>query len=317
MVGDGTASDGLYRGVAPGAGLVAFSVGEGANILDAVAAYDYLLAHPELGVVAINNSWGRSQSDGAGRHDSTDPVNVATKKLHAAGVASVFSAGNTSTGDGENGESTCDREGTGTCRFSIYGSAPWAIAVAAGRKDEQGGPGDQHLGTFSSRGDPRPQVSLDGKPVRYVPTLTAPGVNVRAARTPGVASLAACASAEPSACTEPPAAQYEALYVPMSGTSMAAPHVTAAIAVIQSAVKQRGKKPLSPDQVRDVLVKSAAPMTGEDGWWDWPCGEPYGWTCGDAEVSNFSGARYEEWQVGAGYLDVRAALTRVTTGPPR
>ena len=98
-VGDGTASGGFYTGVAPGAGIVGLSAGEGPNILWAVAAFDYLLANPDLGVVAVNNSWGESQSEGHGRFDATNPVNVATKALYEAGVASVFSAGNTGTGD--------------------------------------------------------------------------------------------------------------------------------------------------------------------------------------------------------------------------
>ena len=58
-VGDGTASDGFHRGVAPGAGVVGYSVGVGPTILSAVAAYDHILAHPELGVVAVNSSFGR------------------------------------------------------------------------------------------------------------------------------------------------------------------------------------------------------------------------------------------------------------------
>ena len=93
-VGDGTASEGFHRGVAPGAGVVGYSVGVGPTILFAVAAYDHILAHPELGVVAVNNSFGVS---GGGRFDSADPVNQATKALHDAGIVAVFSNGNSGT----------------------------------------------------------------------------------------------------------------------------------------------------------------------------------------------------------------------------
>ena len=92
--GDGTASDGFHRGIAPGAGVVGYSVGVGATILFAVAAYDHILAHPELGVVAVNSSFGVS---GGGHFDSTDPINQATKRLHAAGIVVVFSNGNSGT----------------------------------------------------------------------------------------------------------------------------------------------------------------------------------------------------------------------------
>jgi serine protease AprX len=329
-VGDGTASSGFYTGVAPGAGVVALGVGEGVTISYALAAFDYLLARPELGVVAVNNSWGRSQSDGRGRYDSTHPVNVATKALHASGVSPVFSAGNTGTGDrtDEPGASRCDTivdssgrrvAGPGVCRFSVYGSAPWAIAVAAGRKDRAGhGPGEQYLGYFSSRGDPNPEVSLDGVPVSYLPTLTAPGVNVRAARQPAsVTAAAACGSAEPPACTDVPRPEYEARYVPVSGTSMAAPHVTGAIAAIQSVASRRLGRLLTPDEVRTVLVDSAAPMTEQDAFWDWPCGTSEIFVdCGvngqtSSAWSDTSGTPYEPYQVGAGYLNVAAAIRAV------
>lgn len=44
------------------------------------------------------------------------------------------------------------------------------------------------------------------------------------------------------------------------GTSMAAPHVAAIVAMMQSAAVQAGRGPLTPDQVREILVKSARPF---------------------------------------------------------
>ncbi len=336
MAGDGTASDGFYRGIAPGAGIVALGVGDGETIDYALAAYDWLLAHPELKVAAVNNSWGQSQSNGDLRYDSTEPVNVATKMLHDAGISPVFSAGNTSTGDRTDalaGGSTCDTvaagservAGPGICRFTIYGSAPWAIAVAASRKDGAGPGSAQHLAVFSSRGDPFREISLDGKPVKYLPTVTAPGANIRAARNAAsVANAASCGSAEPEPCAVSPAPQYEALYMPLSGTSMAAPHVTGAIAVIQSAAVQLLHHRLTPDKVKQLISATAAPMTGNDGYWDWPCGGVAAgqlslWDCGanayhdpkDPTFPEFSGTKYQPYQTGPGFLDVAAAIRRV------
>jgi serine protease AprX len=332
MVGDGTSSAGFYTGVAPGAGIIGLGVGDGASIFYPLAGYDYLLTHPELNVVAVNNSWGRSQDDGLGRFDSTHPINVATKALHDAGIAVVFTAGNTGTGDrtgDDAGGSTCDTvpsgttrvAGDGTCRFSVYGSAPWTISVAAGRKDRvgySGSPGSQYLGGFSSRGDPYEQVSIDGVPVTYRPTLTAPGVNIRAARNLVSAQTAlSCGSVEPPACVGPKPA-YDPYYVGSSGTSMAAPHVTGAIAVIQSAALRFLRRLLSPDEVKAVLVGSASPMTEKDGWYDWPCGTDltivFYPPCGTSRVEDpegfpeYSGTPYEEYQVGAGYLNLAAAI---------
>ena len=330
-VGTGKASKGALTGVAPGAGLVGLSVGDGGYMFFALEAYDYLLTHPELNVVAVNNSWGVSQDEGINRYDSTDPVNVASKALVDAGISVVFTNGNTGTGDRTGtyaGGSTCDTvaegssrvAGPGICRFSIYGAAPWVISVGAGRKDRTGhGPGQQYLGGFSSRGDPVEQISLDGVPVSYLPTITAPGVNIRAARTPfGPMNAEACASAEATACVP---TKHDAYYVPVSGTSMAAPHVTGAIAVIQSAAKRFLRRLLTPEEVKQVLVGSASPMTEDDGWHDFPCGVDltvvFYPPCGSDRVSEpetfpeYTGTTYQPYQVGAGYLNVAAAIRRV------
>jgi serine protease AprX len=309
-VGGGEASDGLYTGIAPGAKLVGISTGEVVAVFHALQAFDYLLDHPELGVTAINNSWGPS---GGGRFDADDPVNVATKAAHDAGMTVVFSAGNSGPG-GEaepDGASDCSPDGEGSCVINPYSVAPWVISVAATRKDHEGGAGDQPLAFFSSRGDPDPQPSLDGRyTIAYQPTLAAPGVNIRAARAPTGALQATCGtSAEPGSCV-PPRPESEPYYFSSSGTSMSAPHVTGAIAVVQSAAAQRLGRTLAPGEVKDLLTRTAAPMTQVDGLWDWPCGTAGFVECG-ADVAGTTAKPYAPWQVGAGALDVGAALDAV------
>lgn len=309
-VGGGEASEGLYAGVAPGAKVVGISTGEVIAVFHALQAFDYLLDHPELGVTAINNSWGPS---GGGRFDATDPVNVATKAASDAGMTVVFSAGNSGPG-GEtepDGASDCSPDGEGSCVINPYSVAPWVISVAATRKDSGGGGGDQPLAFFSSRGDPDPQMSEDGGyTIAYQPTLAAPGVNIMAARAPTGATQATCgASAEPGSCaTAKP--EYTPYYFSSSGTSMSAPHVTGAIAVVQSAAKARLGRTLSPDEVKALLTRTAEPMTQIDGLWDWPCGTAGFIDCG-SDVSGTTAKPYEPWQVGAGALDVGAALDAI------
>lgn len=54
------------------------------------------------------------------KFDPEDPLNVATKEAHDAGMTMVFAAGN---------------EGPGKDTLNPYSVAPWVIGVAAGEKD--------------------------------------------------------------------------------------------------------------------------------------------------------------------------------------
>src|SRR5436309_4359892 len=147
--GTGAALAGKYRGVAIGANLVGLGAGEALFVLTALEAFDWVLTNRDTyGIRVISNSWGTS-----GPFSPNDPINVASKMAHDAGLVVVFAAGN---------------DGPGQNTLNPFCVAPWVICVAAGLKD------GQTLADFSSRGIP-------GDPL-YHPTITAPGADIVAAR---------------------------------------------------------------------------------------------------------------------------------------
>jgi serine protease AprX len=238
--GSGEASAGYYTGIAPGSDLVGIGAGDILFILYALEGFDYALKNQErYNIQVISNSWGTS-----GEFDKDDPINVASKLAHDRGMTVVFAAGNS---------------GPEEDTLNPYSVAPWVIGVAAGNKD------GETLADFSSRG--RPGSDL------YHPTLTAPGVDIVSARASTGATINALTAANDVTYIPP---GYLPYYTTASGTSMATPHVSGAIALMEEA-----DPGLTPDKAKKILVKTATEMPG-----------------------------YEEYEVGAGYLNAYKAVTR-------
>jgi serine protease AprX len=256
--GDGTASGAKYVGVAPGANLIGLGAGEAISILWALAGFDWILDnHEEYNIQVVNNSWGSSGGD----FDPANPINVATKKLYDRGIAVVFAAGN---------------DGPDENMINPYSVAPWVVSVAAGCKTVTPDPTNGAsqcaggiLADFSSRGrrsDPM-----------YHPDITAPGVNVVSARS--IFGVVVGGTAVPADLLDCAISQdHLAYYMCIGGTSMAAPHVTGTIALMEQASKGR----LTPDQAYAALRRTARPLVG-----------------------------YGGFEVGAGYMDSYAAVRSV------
>ncbi|GAB2515804.1 S8 family serine peptidase [Lysobacter humi (ex Lee et al. 2017)] len=255
--GNGARSPGAsMEGVAPGAGIIGYGSGAGLFILDTIGGFDYALTHQaQYNIRVISNSFGNTGDTGTA-FDPDDPTNVATKKLADRGVVVVFSAGNSGSG-----------EGTITGNFK---KAPWVVTVAAG--DKQG-----RLATFSSRGEKGRggQVEVDG--VTYTwedrPTVTAPGVDIASAR----ASLGALDKTSIDADAAALGTGLAPYYTIMSGTSMAAPHVSGVVALMLEA-----NPGMDWRDVKRVLQETATNIPG-----------------------------HESWEVGAGYVNAYAAVQSV------
>jgi serine protease AprX len=236
--GSGARSNGLYRGVAPGASLVGYGSGAVLLILDAVGGLDYAATNQfsyANAIRVVSNSWGSS-----GTFDPLDPVSIATYELSKRGIVSVFAAGN---------------DGPGEDTHNPYAQAPWVISVGASEKDAV-------LTGFSSRGKRGETGSFtmpDGRAWTYInePTIVAPGVDIVSTRD--LEGALPPLEAQHDAETLDPA--YLPFYTHMSGTSMATPHVAGIIALMFEANPH-----LTPAQVKDIIERTATNMTGRLPW---------------------------------------------------
>jgi subtilisin family serine protease len=203
--GTGARSGGTYKGVAPGAEIISGKVlndfGSGTDST-VIAGMEWAAAE---GAHVINMSLGAADTP------ELDPVEALVNKLSKEkGVLFAISAGNSGPDAGSVGSP---------------GSAESALTVGAVDDNEKMAP-------FSSVG-PR---TGDGA---AKPDVTAPGVDITAASSPG--------SAIATEYGESPAG-----YVTISGTSMAAPHAAGAAALLKQA-----NPSWSGERIKAVLTASA------------------------------------------------------------
>lgn len=233
--GSGAKSGGKYKGVAPGASLVAVGTGEAISILYSLEGFDFLM-DPDIretyNVRVISNSWGSSGSHFA----PFDPVSIASKRAYDEGMVVTFAAGN---------------DGPGADTLNPYSASPCVISVAAGAAKDtstatnplitHGVPGQ--LADFSSRG-------LPGD-ANHHPDITLPGVAIVAARAT-TATIAQPYLGLDGLHPEP-------FYAALDGTSMATPHLSGLTALMLEA-----NPSLNMDGVLAALTATARPMYTQD-----------------------------------------------------
>jgi len=278
VAGSGASSGGRYRGIAPAARLVSVRVLDASGAgrtSDVIAGLQWVRQNrAAYGIRVAVLSLGHPVQEPS----AVDPLVSAVEALEGAGVVVVCSAGNY----GRNGNFTVTSPGT----------APSAVTVGALTDWNTYTNGDDLVASYSSRGP-----TLFDHLAK--PDLLAPGNRVVSLRAPGSTldtqhpelrmdegaggqqePVAVGRTAETGVMTRGEA-HYAAPvdYFELSGTSMAAPMVAGAAALMLEA-----RPSLTSDSVKARLMKSAGKAPGSD---------PY--------------AR------GAGRLDVMAALSATGT----
>ncbi len=197
--GNGDASAGARRGVAPGANLYGMSTGEGLAIIYGAEALDRVaqLTRPgenELNIRVVSNSWGSAGN----RYDPESAITRIVEVLNYENdVAVVFAAGN-SGGDGS------------SIQTNPYANIPSSISVAAAQRDGNG------MADFSSRGH---------KDIKETwPDIAAPGVDIWSTAPRGTLIDGAQRPSDD-----------DLYYMAISGTSMATPHISGVVALLYQA----------------------------------------------------------------------------------
>jgi serine protease AprX len=223
IAGDGTASNGLYDGVAPQATVIAVKAGGANGVADVstlLAGLSWVSAYAsQFNIRVVNLSWGFAPT----QNPLTDPIDYAVERLWKQGIVVVASAGN-------------DGPGAGT--ILSPGDDPLVITAGAYDDNQTSTPSDDRIPAWSSQG---PTVFGAAKP-----DIVAPGRYTIATRSPG-------STIE----TANPQAWFGSGYIRGSGTSEATAVTSGLVALLLSA-----RPNLTPDQVKWLLIHTANPLSG-------------------------------------------------------
>gem|GEM_PF-2478445 len=222
VAGDGTSSNGQYRGAAPGASIYGLGCGEAILVLNGLEGLQWVIenhdtVNPPIKVVSC--SWGST-----GAYSPSSAISMAVNEIVRNGITVCFAAGN------DGGTGTTDATGSES-------KNPNALSVA-NYDDGDSGSRDRSLASSSSRG----QIS---KPETW-PDISAPGSNIMS--TAGTATPLAAAGMGGVPVLLP--------YALMSGTSMACPHVAGIVALMYQA-----NPDLTPAEVEDIIESTAYKFT--------------------------------------------------------
>jgi serine protease AprX len=218
---------GQYIGVAPEANVIAVKASDeagNASLLDVINGLQFVVEHKDDYNIRVVNL---SLSSDAPQSYKTDPLDAAVESAWMHGIVVVAAAGNRG--------SAADA--------ADYAPANDPYVITVGATDEQGDKDwrNDTLAPYSSAG-----TTQDGF---AKPDVLAPGARIVAPLATGSAFTALC-----------PACVIGGTYIRASGTSMAAPMVAGAVALMLQAHPE-----WSPDQVKGILAKTGRPISGVTG----------------------------------------------------
>ena len=213
---------GDYVGVAPDVNLVAIKASDevgNSTVLDVINGIQFVVDHKDQFNIRVLNL---SLSTDVPQSYKTDPLDAAVEYAWQHGIVVVAAAGN---------------------RGSDYDAVKYApgndpFVISVGGSDEQGDSGKGARAYWSSAGR-----TQDGF---FKPEVMAPGAHIVSTLAPNSAFQYLC-----------PSCVISGAYFKAGGTSMAAPVVSGAVALLLQA-----KPSLSPDQVKAALMATDRPIKG-------------------------------------------------------
>ncbi len=271
-----------FQGIAPNVSMVNLRVldgtGTGSDSAVIAAIQQAIALQSTYNIRIINLSLGRPPYESC----SVDPLCEAVEQAWQAGIVVVTAAGNMGR------DNSFNNNGYGT--INVPGNDPYVITVGAMKPMGTGTRADDLIATYSSKGPTlydhvvKPDIVAPGNQLVSVLSTTSAALFTTASAVPTYSYIYGGSSAASSA------------YMMLSGTSMATPVVAGAAALLLQQNPQ-----LTPDQVKAKLMKSAyKTFPAASSWTDPSSGITYS-------------DQYDIFTVGAGYLDIQAALMNSDT----
>ena len=280
----------LFKGIAPNVNLIDLKVldqnGQGTDS-EVIAAIDMAIALKNAyNIRGINLSLGRPVYESY----TQDPLCKAVESAWKAGIVVVVAAGN------EGRDNTYGEQGYGT--INAPGNDPYVITVGAMKTEGTYTRTDDLIASYSSNGPT--QVDHIVKPDLVAPgnlvvSLLANGSTLAKQYPGNMVTLSYYQTGLNTNDGKKPSNSYFLL----SGTSMAAPVVSAAAADLLQANSN-----LTPDQIKALLMQTASKSF------------PVSSSATDASTGQTYTDYYDIFTVGAGYIDLNAALAAISSVPP-